>query len=93
MSEYREALERVRAFQPRRMEWFREREIVFDKAPGGDIGGDDYWQNIAFAIYTDLCEIESIASTALAYDTPESVAEKMEGARRVQDTFEEHFGA
>jgi len=87
------ALIKIQAIQPSRMAWFRQHEVIFDKAPGGDVQGEDYWQNIAFQIYNDLCEVESIASTALAYDTPESVAEKMEGVRRVQESFEEHFGA
>ena len=57
-----DALREIAAIQPRRVEWFREHGIVFDSAPRAD---GDRWQNIAFAIYTDLCEAESIASNVL----------------------------
>jgi hypothetical protein len=63
----REALERAQAFQPRRIEWFREHGIVFDRAPGSTL---DDWQQIAFEVYTDLCEIESIARAALGSGQP-----------------------
>jgi len=53
-----EALRRIAELQPRRVEWFRDEGIVFDDAPNP---GGDRWQNIAFQIYTDLCEAESIA--------------------------------
>jgi hypothetical protein len=57
-----EALREAQAKQPERVAWFRLEGVVFDKAPGGG----DYWQRIAFIIYTDLCEVESIARAALA---------------------------
>lgn len=63
--QYVAALERIRAFQPAAVAWFREHGIVFDKAPiGGTLSVDDrdYWQQIAFKLYTDLCEIESIVA-------------------------------
>jgi hypothetical protein len=69
LAEAEAALEAAQAFQPKRMEWFREQGIVFDKAPGpvADVTPDhpDYWQHVAFAIYTDLCEVESITGPAL----------------------------
>jgi hypothetical protein len=65
----KDALIAIQAIQPRRMAWFREQGVVFDKAPGpvADVTVDhrDYWQHVAFAIYTDLCEIEQIAREAL----------------------------
>jgi hypothetical protein len=69
MAQYVAALERVRRFQPERMAWFREQGVVFDKAPAGaplSVDDRDYWQQIAFALYTDLCEIESIAARVLS---------------------------
>ena len=52
----------IQALQPKRVAWFREHGIVFDSAPRAD---GDRWQNIAFAIYTDLCEAEQLAREAL----------------------------
>jgi len=56
------ALLKIQAVQPRRVAWFREQGIVFDDAPRVD---GDRWQNIAFQIYTDLCEVEALARGAL----------------------------
>jgi hypothetical protein len=61
------ALRRAREFQPHRVEWFRVNGIVFDRAPNGDVTD---WQNIAFHIYTDLCEVEAIARAALGETAP-----------------------
>jgi hypothetical protein len=59
---YEKALREIQAFQPRRLEAYREHGTVFDVAPAGD---PTSWQEIAFWTYTDLCEIESIARDAL----------------------------
>lgn len=60
------ALAAIQQLQPRRVEWFREKGVVFDSAPGGD----DRWQEIAFQVYTDLCEAESIANATLGWPVP-----------------------
>jgi hypothetical protein len=59
----REALERIRAQQPMTLETLRRNGVVFDGPLGNDPGN---WQHVAFTIYTDLCETESIARAALA---------------------------
>lgn len=59
---YKQALEQAQAMQPARLAYFRETGIVFDRAPTGD---PHDWQQIAFDVYTDLCEIESISRAAL----------------------------
>jgi hypothetical protein len=63
------ALHAVQEIQPRRMQWFRDKMIVFAHAPLGRVSSADEgerWEQIAFHIYSDLCEAESIASAALA---------------------------
>jgi len=57
----RAALEWIATQQPKTLETLGKHGIVFDS-----IGGDPKnWQHVAFSIYTDLCEIDSVARTAL----------------------------
>lgn len=59
----REALARIAEQQPRTLEKLRAHGVVFD----GPLGADPKnFQHVAFSIYTDLCEVDSIARTALA---------------------------
>jgi glycyl-tRNA synthetase beta chain len=59
----RAALDRVAEQQPKTIDRLRANGIVFD----GPLGTDpDNWEHVAFAIYSDLCEMASIARAALA---------------------------
>lgn len=59
---YRSALEEIAHAQPAVIEWFRSNGVVFD----GPLGtGPKNWENVAFSIYNDLCEVDSIARNAL----------------------------
>jgi len=65
---YREALARIQAFQPNRIESYRQNGIVFRKAPMVEWRPprtSSPWEDVAFWTYTDLCEIEAIARQAL----------------------------
>jgi hypothetical protein len=66
LAQAREALAIVRARQPATLARLEAQGVVFDKAPSGDDSPEGRWQNIAFWIYTDLCEVETIARAALA---------------------------
>ena len=55
------ALERIAEQQPKTLAMIRRNGFVFD-----DIGAEPgNWQHLAFSIYTDLCEVDSIARAAL----------------------------
>ena len=55
------ALEQIARMQPRMLEIIESNGFVFD-----DIGSDPgNWQHLAFSIYTDLCEVDTIARSAL----------------------------
>jgi hypothetical protein len=58
---FEEALGRIAAQQPKTLEMLRSNGIVFDSI-GNEPGN---WQHVAFSIYTDLCEVDSIARAAL----------------------------
>jgi len=63
------ALERIAEQQPKTLAMIRDNGFVFDsigKEPGN-------WQHLAFTIYTDLCEIDSIARAALEEALPPAV--------------------
>jgi hypothetical protein len=56
-----EALERIAEQQQKTLAMIRRNGFVFDsigKEPGN-------WQHLAFTIYTDLCEVDTIARNAL----------------------------
>lgn len=56
------ALREISEQQPKTIDWLRANGIVFD----GPLGADpDNWEHVAFSIYTDLCEMDSIAHAAL----------------------------
>ena len=60
--EARKSLEAIAAQQPKTLEMIRHNGFVFD-----DIGREPgNWQHLAFSVYTDLCEVDSIARAALA---------------------------
>jgi hypothetical protein len=62
--ELRAALERIAQQQPRTLDGLVHYGVVFR-----DIGNDPLnWQHIAFSLYTDLCEVDWIARSALADD-------------------------
>lgn len=62
MDELRAALERIAAQQPATLERLRRDGVVFDEQPHHDPSN---WQQVAFWIYTDLCEVDTIARYAL----------------------------
>ena len=57
----REALEKIAEQQPKTVALIRQNGFVFDSI-GGEPGN---WQHLAFAIYTDLCEVDAWARNAL----------------------------
>ena len=59
-----QALQEIKAIQPETLARLRDDGVVFDERPHRRDPGN--WQQVAFWIYTDLCEVETIASTALA---------------------------
>jgi hypothetical protein len=58
---YRDALERIVEAQPNTLAMIERNGFVFDSI-GREPGN---WQHLAFSIYTDLCEVDLIARTAL----------------------------
>lgn len=61
MSEQLAALEAIAEIQPATLDKLRRHGVVFD-----DIGADPTnWQHVAFTIYTDLCQADSIARSAI----------------------------
>jgi len=59
----RAALEQIAEQQPKTIDWLRANGIIFD----GPLGTDpDNWENVAFSIYSDLCETDAIARAAIA---------------------------
>lgn len=62
MTHIRQALERIAEQQQKTLAMIERNGFVFDSI-GRDPGN---WQHLAFSIYTDLCEIDMIARTALA---------------------------
>ncbi len=58
-----EALELIAEQQQKTLAMLRSNGIVFDSI-GREPGN---WQHVAFTIYTDLCEIDSVARNALEY--------------------------
>jgi hypothetical protein len=57
-----EAVALIAEQQQKTLSVLRQHGIVFD-----DIGADPgNWQHVAFTIYTDLCEVDTIARQALA---------------------------
>lgn len=52
-------MERIAEQQSKTLDWLQANGIVFDNL-------DDHWQKVAFSIYTDLCETDTIARAALA---------------------------
>ena len=60
----REALEAVAAQQPKTLAMIEHNGFVFDsigKEPGN-------WQHLAFSVYTDLCEVDTVARAVLGKD-------------------------
>jgi hypothetical protein len=53
------AMERIAVQQPKTLDWLEANGIIFDNM-------DDHWQKVAFSVYTDLCEMDTIARSALA---------------------------
>jgi hypothetical protein len=66
-----DALRAVTEQQPKTVEWLRANGIVFDGPLGTDPGN---WQHVAFSIYNDLCEADSVARAALDRHTHQDKA-------------------
>jgi len=56
-----EALERITQQQPRALGYIRREGFVFD----GNLVDYEGWKKLAFSLYSDLCEVDSIARNAL----------------------------
>lgn len=56
-----EALEQIAEQQPKTLRMIESNGFVFDSI-GCEPGN---WQHLAFSIYTDLCEVETVASSTL----------------------------
>jgi len=61
-SELVAALQKIQALQPAAVERFRKGNYVFDKRPAKEppVTEADRWQDLAFWLYTDLCEANLI---------------------------------
>jgi chromosome segregation ATPase len=58
------SLRKIQGFQPAALATIERNGFVFE-----DIGGQPgNWQHLAFSLYTDLCEIETISRSALEND-------------------------
>lgn len=64
LAQIEEALEQIAEQQPKTLDWLRAHGIIFEGPLGTRIGN---WEHVAFSIYTDLCETDSIARAALDY--------------------------
>lgn len=66
------ALAEIEAIQPRLVGWLRDNGIVFRRAPlsAPPESDDERWEQIAFSIYTHVCEADSAARAALAASQP-----------------------
>ena len=58
------ALREIADQQPKTLEMIRANGFVFDSI-GAEPGN---WQHLAFTIYTDLCEVDTLARAALEGD-------------------------
>src|SRR5690242_11936062 len=67
---YREALERIAETQPRVLAMIERNGFVFDSI-GREPGN---WQHLAFSIYCELCEVDSLARAALDESGPQDIA-------------------
>lgn len=75
--ELEDALQAVRTRQQDTLGWLRENGIVFD----GPLGTDPKnWQQVAFSIYTDLCEVECIAAAVSPERTSGPTCERCGGS-------------
>ena len=64
------ALREIAEQQPKTVQMIEHNGFVFD-----DIGREPgNWQHLAFSIYTDLCQVDSIAQEALAASAEEGKA-------------------
>lgn len=61
------ALKRIEALQPAALERFRREGVVFDKSPMSNPKQTEAerWQDVAFWLYTDLCEANKICRSLL----------------------------
>jgi hypothetical protein len=60
------ALQEIRAIQPAAMEMLRKGNYVFDRSPvKPPVTEADRWQELAFCLYTDLCQANLICRQAL----------------------------
>ena len=67
LAERQQAIDALRELEPmqqRVLAGFEKHGIVFDRAPSVNPDPSD-WQQVAFSIYTSLCEVDSIVSAAL----------------------------
>lgn len=79
LAHVREILERIKAQQPATLAVIESNGFVFT-----DLGREPgNWMHLAFSIYTDLCEVDTLAEHAL-----EALDEAVESARRTTRTAE-----
>lgn len=63
LTEIEQTVRAIARAQQDTLRWIQRNGIVFD----GPLGTDPKnWENIAFSIYTDLCEVDSAANHLLA---------------------------
>ncbi len=68
VQELETTLREIAEAQPKTLETLRRNGVVFD----GPLGNDPKnWQHVAFSIYADLCEVDSIARAVLASQATE----------------------
>jgi len=59
-----DTLRALKLVQPHALETLRANGVVFDERPRKDFDPDD-WQQIAFWLYTSLCEVDLLVRGAL----------------------------
>lgn len=68
------ALRRIAEQQPRVLAYIRREGFVFD----GNLVDYTGWKKLAFSVYSDLCEVDSIARAALSSTQEEKHASELE---------------
>ncbi len=69
VSELEGCLSQIESLQPKALDRFRKDGIIFDKSP---ISKADKWQDVAFWLYTDLCEANSLCRNVVEDKLPEA---------------------
>ena len=83
------ALQKIEALQPAALAGMREHGYVFDRRPSSEppVTEADRWQDLAFWLYTDLCEANSICRRALKEISDKPEIWTISNAQDVEDLY------